>query len=167
MSIVLVIEDDPSILHGLRENLRMQSHDVLEATDGLLGHRLAMVRKPDLVILDLMLPEMSGFDVCRKLRADGFSRPILVLTARAGESDRVRGLDMGADDYMTKPFSIRELLARVRALLRRAEGRLERPESLCFDDVEIDFRSCEARRQGIARAGRAIWRGRVARGAAV
>jgi DNA-binding response OmpR family regulator len=150
MSLILVVEDDPSILRGLGENLRMQSHEVLEAMDGPLGHRLAMERKPDLVILDLMLPDLSGFEVCRRLRADGFAKPILVLTARSGESDRVRGLDTGADDYMTKPFSIRELLARVRALLRRAEGRLERPESLRFDDIEIDFKSFEARKRGVA-----------------
>jgi DNA-binding response OmpR family regulator len=148
MSLVLIVEDDPAILRGLNDSLRMERYDVLTATDGETGYGLAGERKPDLLILDLMLPNMSGLDVCRKLRADGFSAPILMLTARGEESDRVHGLDLGADDYVTKPFSIRELLARVRALLRRTEKPEALPDEIRFDDVVVDFRRFEARRGG-------------------
>jgi DNA-binding response OmpR family regulator len=116
--------------------------------DGLTGYRLAQEKKPDLVILDLMLPKMGGFEVCRKLRAEAFTAPILMLTARGEEGDRVLGLDLGADDYVTKPFSVRELLARVRALLRRQEKSDKLPDELRFDDVVVDFRRCEALKRG-------------------
>ena len=153
MSLVLVVEDDPAILHGLQESLRLERHDVLSASDGATGYRLAREKKPDLVILDLMLPKMGGFEICRKLRAEEFTAPILILTARGEESDRVFGLDIGADDYVTKPFSVRELLARVRALLRRAsdDDKPEKlPDELRFDDVVVDFRRCEALKRGAA-----------------
>jgi DNA-binding response OmpR family regulator len=153
MSLVLVVEDDPSILHGLQESLRLERHDVLSAFDGATGYRLAREKKPDLVILDLMLPKMGGFEICRKLREEEFTAPILILTARGEESDRVFGLDIGADDYVTKPFSVRELLARVRALLRRAsdDDKPEKlPDELRFDDVVVDFRRCEALKRGAA-----------------
>jgi DNA-binding response OmpR family regulator len=153
MSLVLVVEDDPAILEGLQGSLRLEHHDVLIASDGEAGYRLAREKKPDLVILDLMLPKMGGFEICRKLRAEEFTSPILMLTARADEADRVLGLDLGADDYVTKPFSVRELLARVRALLRRASGEdtPERlPDELRFDDVIVDFRRCEALKRGTA-----------------
>ena len=94
---------------------------MLTAADGEAGYRLVKQKKPDLVILDLMLPKLSGYEICRKMRLDGISTPILMLTARGDEADRVLGLDLGADDYVAKPFSLRELLARVRALLRRAQ----------------------------------------------
>jgi DNA-binding response OmpR family regulator len=151
MSLILVIEDDSAILQGLQESLRLEHHDVLSASDGLTGYRLAREKQPDLVILDLMLPKMGGFEICRKLRAEEFAAPILMLTARGEESDRVLGLDLGADDYVTKPFSVRELLARVRALLRRAsdEDKPARlPDELRFDDVVVDFRRCEAQKRG-------------------
>jgi DNA-binding response OmpR family regulator len=150
MSVVLIVEDDPAILRGLADNLKFESYEVLTAADGDAGYRLALERKPDLIILDLMLPKMSGYEVCRKLRTDKVGAPILMLTARAEEADRVLGLDLGADDYVTKPFSIRELLARVRALLRRAApppGAL--PDTLAFDDVAVDFRSYEALKAGV------------------
>jgi DNA-binding response OmpR family regulator len=153
MSRVLVVEDDPAILHGLQESLRLEQHDVITAIDGETGYRLAREKKPDVVILDLMLPKMGGFEICRKLRAEAFKAPILVLTARADEADRVLGLDLGADDYMTKPFSVRELLARVRALLRRAsfeETADKLPDDLRFDDVVVDFLRCEALKHGAA-----------------
>jgi DNA-binding response OmpR family regulator len=148
MSLVLIVEDDPAILRGLNDNLRMQRHDVLATSDGADGYRLASERKPDLVILDVMLPNMSGLEICKKLRADGFSAPILMLTARGEESDRVLGLDLGADDYVTKPFSIRELLARVRAHLRRTQTGETLPDEIRFDDVIVDFRRFEARKRG-------------------
>lgn len=151
MSLILVVKDDGSILHGLQESLHLEDHEVLSANDGESGYQLAVEKKPDLVILDLMLPEMSGFEVCRKLRANGFHAPILMLTARGEEADRVLGLDLGADDYITKPFSVRELLARVRAHLRRASsqnGAERPPDEVRFDDVVVDFRKCEAVKAG-------------------
>jgi DNA-binding response OmpR family regulator len=153
MSRVLVIEDEAAILRGLADNLRLESYDVLTAADGETGYELLRSQKPDLVILDLMLPRMSGYDVCRKSRANGMEMPILMLTARGQEMDRVAGLDLGADDYVTKPFSLAELLARVRALLRRSNanpGAGESIASLAFEDVEIDFAKYEARRAGRA-----------------
>jgi DNA-binding response OmpR family regulator len=150
MSVVLIVEDDPAILRGLNLSLRVERYDVLTASDGETGYRLACEKKPDLVILDLMLPGMGGFEICRKLRADGFSAPIVMLTARGEESDRVLGLDLGADDYVTKPFSIKELVARVRAHLRRSQGTDNLPEELHFDDVVVDFRSYEALKRGEA-----------------
>jgi DNA-binding response OmpR family regulator len=149
MSLVLIVEDDPAILRGLEYNLRLERHEVLTAADGETGYRLAMQRKPDLAILDLMLPKMSGFEICRKLREEGFSMPILMLTARGEEEDRVLGLDLGADDYVTKPFSIREVLARIRALLRRAHPFPLLPEEVRFDDVVVDFMRYEAMKDGM------------------
>ena len=150
MSLVLIVEDDPMIQRGLRDNLLKKQYDVLAASDGEEGFRMALAKKPDLMILDLMLPNMNGLEICQKLRAEGFSAPILMLTARGEESDRVLGLDIGADDYMTKPFSIRELLARVRALLRRTQTNDPLPDELRFDDVVVDFRRFEATRKGAA-----------------
>jgi len=118
MSRILIVEDDPAILCGLRDNLEFESHQVLTAADGEAGYRLVCEHTPDLVILDLMLPKMSGYDLCRRVRGEGFNGPILMLSARSEEGDRVVGLDLGANDYVSKPFSLRELLARVRALLR-------------------------------------------------
>ena len=148
MSVILVIEDDPAILRGLADNLRYESYEVLTAPDGETGYKLLTGKKPDLVILDLMLPRMSGYEVCRKARAEGVATPILMLTARGEEADRVLGLDLGADDYVSKPFSIRELLARVRAILRRAQPSRTTPDELRFGGVDVDFRSYEARKDG-------------------
>ena len=148
MSVILVVEDEPAILRGLADNLKFESYDVLTATDGEAGYRLMKERKPDLVILDLMLPKLSGYELCRKVRAEGVTTPILMLTARGEEGDRVLGLDLGADDYVTKPFSVRELMARVRALLRRSQPPKALPDELRFDDVVVDFRSYEARKGG-------------------
>jgi DNA-binding response OmpR family regulator len=152
MTTVLAIEDDPAILRGLADNLRFEGYDVITATDGETGYRLQQERKPDLILLDLMLPRMSGFEFCRKLRGEGIQTPVLMLTARSEEPDRVLGLDLGADDYVTKPFSVRELMARVRALLRRSQpssdGIPALPDELRFGDTQIDFRSYEARRNG-------------------
>jgi DNA-binding response OmpR family regulator len=152
MSTVLAIEDDAAILRGLSDNLRFEGYDVVTATDGETGYRLQQERKPDLILLDLMLPRMSGLELCRKLRGEGIQTPILMLTARSEEPDRVLGLDLGADDYVAKPFSVRELMARVRALLRRshlrADGVPDLPDDLRFGAAEIDFRSYEARLGG-------------------
>jgi DNA-binding response OmpR family regulator len=151
MTTVLAIEDDPAILRGLADNLRFEGYDVITATDGETGYNMQRERKPDLILLDLMLPRMSGFEFCRKLRGEGIQTPVLMLTARSAEADRVLALDLGADDYMAKPFSVRELMARVRALLRRSQPRADGaalPDDLRFDATEIDFRSYEARRNG-------------------
>lgn len=150
MKRILIVEDDLAILRGLKDNLEYESYEVLTAVDGERGYALLKEKKPDLVILDLMLPGMSGFELCRKARAEGLHTPILMLTARGEEKDRVAGLDLGADDYVTKPFSVPELLARVRALIRRVElakaGDL--PGEIRFDDVAIDFKRFEARKAG-------------------
>jgi DNA-binding response OmpR family regulator len=148
MSLILIVEDDAAILRIVKDNLRLERHDVLTATNGEAGYSLAREKKPDLVILDVMMPRMTGIEVCRKLRSEGFMAPIIMLTARGEEGDRVLGLDMGADDYVTKPCSIRELQARVRAQLRRAGAADSMPAELRFDGVAIDFRRYEAQKDG-------------------
>ncbi len=152
MKRILVIEDDLAILRGLKDNLEFEAYEVLTAEDGERGYAVLRAEKPDLVILDLMLPKMSGNELCRKVRNEGLTAPILMLTARGDEKDRVAGLDQGADDYLTKPFSVPELLARIRALIRRVElsktGDL--PAELHFDDVAIDFKRFAASKAGKA-----------------
>ncbi len=150
MKTILVIEDDMAILRGLKDNLEFEPYEVLTAGDGEHGYALLKAKKPDLVILDIMLPKMSGDELCRKVRGEGIMTPILMLTARGEERDRVAGLDLGADDYMTKPFSVPELLARVRALIRRVQQSKtgDLPQELHFDDVSIDFKCFEARKAG-------------------
>lgn len=148
MTRILIIEDDLALRRGLKDNLLEESYQVSTAADGETGYRLIREEDPDLVILDLMLPKMSGYEVCRMVRDEGITTPILMLTARGEEADRVLGLDLGADDYVSKPFSIREVLARVRALVRRANPPTALPDELRFDDVVVDFRSCEASKGG-------------------
>src|SRR6185503_1947094 len=140
MSRILIIEDELPLQRALADNFAFESYEVFTAADGQTGYRLAIEKNPDLVILDLMLPRMSGYDVCRKLRAEGIATPVLMLTARGEEADRIVGLDLGADDYVTKPFSVRELSARVRALLRRGKPLRAMPDTLRVDDLEVDFR---------------------------
>jgi len=148
MKRILIIEDDRAILRGLKDNLEYDKYEVLTATNGEQGYCLIQEKKPDLIILDLMLPKMSGYELCRKVREEGLTTPILMLTARGEEVDRVLGLDLGADDYVTKPFSVPELLARIRAILRRMQrskiGPL--PNELRFGKVVIDFKRFEARK---------------------
>ena len=148
MKRVLVVEDDTAILRGLKDNLEAESYEVLTATDGKAGYQMIRDNDPDLVILDLMLPKLSGYEVCRKIRDEGLDLPIVMLTARGEEADRVLGLDLGADDYVTKPFSIRELLARIRALLRRVNMKEVQLNELRFDDVVVDFKRYEAHKGG-------------------
>ena len=116
---ILIVEDEQNIVDILSFNLSREGYDTLEAYDGPTGLQLALESNPDLILLDLMLPGMNGFDVCRKVREAGSSIPIIMLTAREEETDKVLGLELGADDYITKPFSMRELLARVKANIRR------------------------------------------------
>ncbi len=150
MKRILIIEDDVAILRGLKDNLEFESYEILTAVDGEQGYCLIKEKKPDLVILDLMLPKMSGYELCRKVREEGNTTPILMLTARGEEMDRVVGLDLGADDYVTKPFSVPELLARVRAIIRRVNQAKsgDLPTELHFDDVSVDFKCFEARKGG-------------------
>jgi DNA-binding response OmpR family regulator len=151
MKRILIIEDDISILNGLKDVLMFKSYEVLTATDGESGYETAVEKTPDLIILDIMLPKMDGFTLCKKLRAQGNMTPVLMLTARGEEPDKVQGLDIGADDYVTKPFSLPELLARVRALLRRRteeETKKKPPDSLKLGNVFLDFRKYEARKGG-------------------
>jgi len=116
---VLIVEDEKNIVDIIRFNLDREGYEVLEAYDGEAGLELARAEKPDLILLDVMMPKMMGFDVCRALRGEGDNVPVIILTAREEEEDKVLGLEIGADDYITKPFSMRELIARVRANIRR------------------------------------------------
>lgn len=144
---ILLIEDDPSITKGLELNLGLEGYQVRAASDGPPGLKLAADWKPDLVLLDVMLPSMSGWDVCRELRRRYPALPILILSAKGAEVDKVKGLDLGADDYLSKPFGLGELLARVKALLRRARQPGATPVYR-FGDVEADFAAGEVRRGG-------------------
>jgi DNA-binding response OmpR family regulator len=151
MKRILIIEDDISILNGLRDVLIFKSYEVLTAVDGESGYKEAVAKSPDLIILDIMLPKMDGFTLCQKLREEGNTTPVLMLTAKGEEADKIRGLDFGADDYVTKPFSLPELLARVRALLRRRQGeKIEKapPDSLRLGKVTLDFHKYEATKRG-------------------
>lgn len=144
---ILVIEDEPDLLRGLEINLKAEGYSVLTASRGDAGVHHAMADRPDLVLLDIMMPGMNGLDVCRELRRKGFEAPIIMLTAKAEEIDRVVGLEIGADDYVSKPFGLRELLARIRVQLRR-RAPAESSSKVCFADVEIDFGRQEAQRAG-------------------
>ena len=121
MARIVIIEDEPELAQGLRDNLEFEGYSVVHAATGEAGLKAVKADATDLVLLDIMLPDFDGFDVCRRLRAGGYMMPIIILSARSQEIDKVRGLELGADDYVTKPFSLRELLARVSAALRRAE----------------------------------------------
>ncbi len=146
MTRILVVEDEPTLAMGLENDLKLEGYDVEVAGDGESACQRAVAKPFDLILLDVMLPRKDGFEVCRELRRMGLRTPIIVLTAKAQESDKVLGLELGADDYLTKPFSPRELRARVKALLRRAAGEL--PEIYRFGDVEMDFSRAELRRGG-------------------
>ena len=134
---ILIIEDEPDLLRGLALNLKAEGYCVLTASRGDLGLEQALRDRPELVLLDIMLPGMNGLDVCRELRRKGFDAPIIMLTAKAEEVDRVVGLEIGADDYLAKPFEPRELQARLRAILRR-KGNPQKAEILRFGRLEID-----------------------------
>jgi DNA-binding response OmpR family regulator len=146
MTRVLIVEDNADLAYGLRNNLEIEGYEVEVAADGARGLDRARAAPPELLILDLMLPELDGFRVLRALRAEGFAMPVLILTARGEEADKVRGLKLGADDYVTKPFGLLELLARVEALLRRNVRRALD----AFGDVEIDRATRTVTRAGAA-----------------
>ena len=145
MKRILIVEDEPDIVFSLREDLRRQGYETEAVADGEQAVRRGG-EGWDLILLDVMLPKLDGFDVCRELRRQGVSAPIILLTARSQESDKEVGLDSGADDYVTKPFSLRELRARVRAHLRRNETKEKRTDR--FGDFEVDFDRAELRRSG-------------------
>ena len=144
MKRILIIEDDPAILKGLEASLREEHYAVLTAMDGEKGYQMAKHENIDLIILDVMLPSKNGQDVCRDLRSDGVNTPILMLTSKKQEMDKVLGLELGADDYVTKPFSIRELHARIKALLRRKSELKKDIEECSFGEVYVDFKKQEA-----------------------
>ncbi|MBP7868259.1 MAG: response regulator transcription factor [Acidobacteria bacterium] len=148
MARILVIEDDPAIRMGLEAGLSADGHEVKTAGDGEKGLQAARREGIDLILLDLMLPRKSGEDICRELRAAGVRTPIIMLTSKKEEIDKVVGLELGADDYVTKPFGMRELQARVRAVLRRGAPAAAAVECVAFGDVTIDFRRQEATRGG-------------------
>ncbi len=150
MAKILIVEDEPNMVSGLRDNFEFEGYEVITAEDGVAGLSKALHDAPDLVILDVMMPRMSGLDVCKQLKAQRPSLPIIMLTARGQEVDKVVGLELGADDYVTKPFSIRELLARVKAVLRRFQSTGNNHGQYSFGDVEVDVRSCQVSRQGKA-----------------
>jgi DNA-binding response OmpR family regulator len=140
MAKILVVEDEVEMASGLKDNFEYDGHEVIIARDGERGLQLALEEKPHLIILDIMLPRKSGFDVCKELRAKGFKTPIIMLTARGEEIDKVLGLELGADDYITKPFSVRELLARTKAVLRRYPETLSRYDNvLQIGKLSVDF----------------------------
>ena len=146
MTRILVVEDEPGIALGLEDDLKMEGYEVEVAGDGITASRRARETAFDLILLDIMLPGKDGFDVCRELRRAGLRTPILMVTAKAQEAEKVMGLELGADDYVTKPFGTRELRARIKALLRRSAG--DQEAVYRFGDVEVDFMRGELRRAG-------------------
>ena len=150
MSRILVVEDNANLAYGLATSLELEGHEVVLAEDGTAGLRAAHERRPDLVILDLMLPGLDGYRVLQSLRERGETAPVLILTARGEEADKVLGFRLGADDYVTKPFGLLELLARVAALLRRtgAGAKAVAPEPVRFGEVEVDPGCRLVRRRG-------------------
>jgi DNA-binding response OmpR family regulator len=145
---ILIVEDEPNMVAGLRDNFEYEGYEVITAADGVEGLSQALANSPDIVILDVMMPRMSGLDVCKQLRAKRPSLPVIMLTARGQEVDKVVGLELGADDYVTKPFSIRELIARVKAVLRRAQVLPKEQDRYTFGDVEVNLRSYQVIRRG-------------------
>jgi len=144
---ILIIEDDPGILLSLKDEFESEGYTVSTAEDGEKGLEIAKQQRPDLIILDIMLPVLDGYEVCKRLRMEGDTTPIIMLTVKDKEIDRVLGLELGADDYVTKPFSLRELMARVKAVLRRTEERAKDLATYGFAQIELDFKKYEAKKK--------------------
>ena len=144
---ILIVDDEPEMVRGLEDNLRFEGYQTLSAGNGKDGLALALKEAPDLILLDVMMPQMSGWDLLRALRQKGLDLPVIMLTARGEEVDRVLGLELGADDYVTKPFSLRELLARVRAVLRQPGAR-QKFEEFTFGEVRIHLRGRQVFNRG-------------------
>jgi DNA-binding response OmpR family regulator len=144
MKKILIVEDELNMVNGLKDNLEFEGFEVDTAMDGLSGQQKIIQNHYDLILLDVMLPEISGFDICKTVRKDGINTPIILLTARGEEIDKVLGLEFGADDYITKPFSLRELLARIKAILRRSNGDKDEstePEFIKFGNIRVSFKN--------------------------
>ncbi|MBT3383240.1 MAG: response regulator transcription factor [Prolixibacteraceae bacterium] len=142
--VILVIEDDLNILLGLEENLILEEYSIITATNGIEGLKTALKNEIDLVLLDIMLPGINGYEICRKIKKDKPDLPVIMLTARGSEMDKVAGLDIGADDYITKPFSLPELLARIRAAFRRINKEPGPLTSFSYGKVKLDFKNLQA-----------------------
>jgi two-component system alkaline phosphatase synthesis response regulator PhoP len=145
---ILVVEDDVGIRVVLQDALTSQGYEVAAAENGVKGLELAKQLRPDLVILDVMLPILDGFEVCKKIRKEGITSPVMMLTVKDEEVDKVLGLELGADEYVTKPFSVKELSARVKALLRRVDDYQHEMSVYRFGNVELDFKKFESRKKG-------------------
>ena len=143
---ILIIEDEQGILMSLKDEFELQGYVVHTAEDGERGLKLARERKPDLIILDIMLPVLDGYDVCKKLRMEGNTTPVIMLTVKDKEVDKVLGLELGADDYVTKPFSFPELTSRVKAIFRRTEERVKDITRYSFGNIKLDFEKYEAKK---------------------
>ncbi|MBX3012672.1 MAG: response regulator transcription factor [Caldilineaceae bacterium] len=151
--VILLVEDERAVAHGLRYGLQREGFTVLWAETGQAALDLARTQQPQLILLDIRLPDMTGFDVCRQLRSEGMRQPILILTARDEEIDKVLGLELGADDYVVKPYSLREIISRIRALLRRAYGELAQPateSTLRFGNIQVDWARMRVLRNDVA-----------------
>lgn len=141
---ILVVDDEPNMRRGLKDNLEFEGYEVSEAIDGINALEMVQEVKPDLIVLDVMMPNLSGFEVCKQLRKAGNEVPIILLTAKGEEIDKVLGLEMGADDYVQKPFSIRELIARVKAILRRAGETATVADQITIGQLQINFKEYRA-----------------------
>lgn len=148
MKKILIIEDEKDMVTGLKFNLEARDYSVIVAYDGETGYQKAIREKPDLVILDLMLPKLNGYEVCKRLKKEIPDLPVIMLTAKSQEAEIVTGLELGADDYITKPFSVLELLARIKTVLRRIKSGSEIPEVHRFGNLEINFKKYEASKRG-------------------
>lgn len=144
---ILIIEDDTSILRGLKDNLEFEGYKVITETNGAEGLKLALEKDAGLLLLDIMLPGMNGYEICRRVKKEKPDLQIIMLTARGSEMDKVSGLDTGADDYITKPFSLPELLARIRAAFRRIKDEPDAPDEFSFGNVKLDFKKLKAFRE--------------------
>lgn len=150
MTKVLIVEDDEAMAAALEDGFKYEGYEVRLVRDGVSGLDAATKEAPDLVLLDVMLPKMSGLDVLKEIRKRGTPLPVIMLTARGQEIDKVLGLKLGADDYVTKPFGFMELMARVEAVLRRTVGHGAIPETVTFGEVTVDFKRAEVRKKGVA-----------------
>jgi DNA-binding response OmpR family regulator len=148
MQKILIVEDEKDMITGLKFNLEARDYTVIAAYDGETGYRKALEEKPDLLILDLMLPKLNGYEVCKLLKENVPELPIIMLTAKSQEAEIVTGLELGADDYITKPFSVLELLARIKAVFRRVKSGTEIPAIYQIGNLEIDFKKYAARKDG-------------------
>jgi DNA-binding response OmpR family regulator len=147
MKKILIIEDELNMVYGLKDNLEFEGYEVAIATEGTSGLERILQNKYDLILLDIMLPQISGFDICKAVRKEGINTPIVLLTAKGEEIDKVLGLELGADDYITKPFSLRELLARIKAILRRVQNENEEglePEFISIGNIKVNFKTYQS-----------------------